>query len=343
MRAGPLRVVSLMLLVLSTLSSQEMIPVPSQRDQALICEASNLWMSAADEIWPSASGVRPPVVFIETRYEYAVNFPSALAGYTNLGESLKCGTGLQGRKRTLATDLSASFSVEGVPAAVMGTPEALGKNAAEWVLTLAHEMFHVFQASKGSYAKVASLEIGARDDASWQLNFRFPYHDVNILRLIHLQGYLAWLAAGSNEAGDSKYNLGTALEAAQVYKSALTQMTGDEKAYRYSSFQEWTEGVAAYTEFKLAEKAATGGYRPTQEYSSLPNVVTYQQVWKQSYKERPFLAKHAGRAAKNRFAFYHLGMAKALALDKVNPGWKQKYFDANVWLDDLLLLAVSSR
>ena len=136
-------------------------------------------------------------------------------------------------------------------------------------------------------------------------------------------------------------SLGTALEAAQVYRSALTQRTGDEKAYRYSSFQEWTEGVAAYTEFKLAEKAATGGYQPTKAFSSLPSVVTYQQIWKESYEARPFLAKHAGRAAKDRTAFYHLGMAKALALDKVNPEWKQKYFDANVWLDDLLMSAVS--
>jgi len=37
-----------------------------------------------------------------------------------------------------------------MPAAVMGTPEALDKNAAEWVLTLAHEMFHVFQVARGS-------------------------------------------------------------------------------------------------------------------------------------------------------------------------------------------------
>ena len=165
---------SLVLLALSTLSSQEMIPAPSQRDQALICEASTLWASASDDIWPAASEVRAPIVFIDPRYEYAVNFPSSLAGFTNLGESLKCGAHLQARKRTLAIDLSASFSLEGVPAAVMGTPEALGKNAAEWVLTLAHEMFHVFQASRGSYAKVASLEIGGRDDNSWQLNFRFP-------------------------------------------------------------------------------------------------------------------------------------------------------------------------
>jgi hypothetical protein len=34
-------------------------------------------------------------------------------------------------------------------------------------------------------------------------------------------------------------------------------------------------------------------------------------------------------------------MGKALALDRVSPGWKEKYFVPGVWLDDLLAAAVA--
>jgi hypothetical protein len=116
----------------------------------------------------------------------------------------------------------------------------------------------------------------------------------------------------------------------------LAKGTSGEKAYRYSEFQEWNEGVAAYTEFRLAETAAHDKYAPTQAYTSLAGFQSYQDLWRHTYEARPFLAKHAGRAAKSRTAFYHLCMGKALALDRVSPSWKKKYFIPGIWLDDLL-------
>jgi hypothetical protein len=35
------------------------------------------------------------------------------------------------------------------------------------------------------------------------------------------------------------------------------------------------------------------------------------------------------------------GMGKALALDRVDPGWKRQYFASGVWLDDLLNISMS--
>jgi hypothetical protein len=218
----------------------------------------------------------------------------------------------------------------------MGSPETLGKTLANWVITAGHEMFHVFQAANGSYQKATALEIGPKDDGTWQLTFPFPYRDADAMRLIHLEGYLVWLAAQSSNQVDAKYNIGTAVDATRVYRSYLARLTGDEKAYRYSQYQEWNEGVAAYFEYRLAEKAAAGTYRPTPGYSSFPMVQRYTDLWREAYESRQFLTKHAGRATKSRYAFYHLGAGKALALDRVDAGWKKKYFLPSVWLDDLL-------
>ena len=317
------------------------VPNLSMRDRAIIGEAYNLWSCVADGIWPGASAINIPFIYVGEEYEYAIGFPAALDGFIHSDEALQGGRNLQMRKRTLGRDLSASFPIGGVPAVVMGSPEALGKNIGEWVVTAGHEMFHVFQAAKGGYEKTAALEIAPRNDSSWQLNFPFPYAEPDVMRLMHLQGYLVWLTWASTDADDARYNIGTALEAVQVYRSRLAQGLKDDKAYRYSEFQEWEEGVAAYTEFRLAEGAAQDGYRPTQAYSSLPGFQTYPELWRSTYQGRPFLAKHAGRASKSRTAFYHLGMGKALALDRVSPGWKEKYFVPGMWLDDLLAAAVA--
>jgi hypothetical protein len=311
------------------------LPTLSVPEKAIIGEAYNLWSSRIDSIWPSASKINIPFVYVGEEWEYAIGFPAALNGFIDQGERLRERT-VQVRARTLDRTLSASFPLDGSPAVVIGSPEALGKSAGEWVITAGHEMFHVYQAAMGSYEKTASLEIGPRDDSTWQLRFPFPYTDPEIMKLIHLQGYLLWLTSVNTNTAESRYQIGTAVEAAQMYKAGLAKGTSGEKAYRYSEFQEWNEGVAAYTEFRLAETAAHDKYAPTQAYASLAGFQSYQDLWRHTYEARPFLAKHAGRAAKSRTAFYHLGMGKALALDRVSPAWKEKYFIPGIWLDDIL-------
>lgn len=328
-----LTLISVMSLADSALAaSMPQLPLPGK---VLIAEAYNLWTELADAVWPGASSVKAPFVYIDGNHEYAIGFPRALEGFKDTGESL-LGKPVQVRDRKLAPNLSASFPLEGIPAVLMGSPEALGKNLGNWVITVAHEMFHVFQAANGSYQKATALEIGPKDDGSWQLTFPFPYRDADAMRLIHLQGYLVWLAAQSSNQDDANYNVGTALDATRVYRSYLARLTSDEKAYRYSQYQEWNEGVAAYFEYRLAEKAAASTYRPTPDYSSLPMAQRYAEIWREGYESRPFLTKHAGRATKSRDAFYHLGAGTALALDKVDASWKKRYFGASVWLDDLL-------
>ena len=316
-------------------------PTPlAPRDSVLIAEAYHLWSAVADGIWPGASRMAAPMVYLTDDNEYAIGFPGELKGFSPVPDTA-IHRPIQARKRTLQKDLSASFPFEGTDAAVLGTPEALGKNTAGWVVTAAHEMFHVFQYAHGSDRKIASLEIGPPMDASWQLTFPFPYQDADVMRLIHLQGYPLWLAATAAPE-DAAYNVGTALDAVAVYHAYLDRVRPDGRGYRYSQFQEWNEGVAAYTEYRVAERAANGGYQPTAEFAVLPGVQTYQQLWERIYRNHPFLVKHAGRAAQSRTAFYHLGMGKALALDRISPGWKDKYFAPGVWLDDLLAEAVKA-
>lgn len=307
----------------------------------MIAESYHLWKTLGDRLWPGWTRTPMPMLYITQDYEYAIDFPQAVAGLQPLERGLLPAKRLQVRKRILDPSLSASFDVEGVNAIVLGRPSAIGKSDAGWVLTAVHEMFHVWQISKYANRKIAALKIGPDRDASWHLNYPFPYGDEDVLRLIHLQSYLVYLALTTEDKDDAKYKAGTAREAIEVYRRLLKSQDATEKLYSYSKFQEWVEGIAFYTEYKMAELAGSANYQPSEAFRKLYGPKAYQQVWDKTYKNRLFLVKHAGRAARSRTTFYHLGMGKGLLLDRLMPDWKTRYFDPDTWLDELVVLALS--
>lgn len=309
-------------------------------DKTVIREMYHLWHSKANDIWPGAAGVPVPMVYVKASIEYAIGFQLPIKGFTDLSTDSEFRFRVQARPRTFAADISASFPIDGMSAVVIGTPAGLNKSPEAWVLVAEHEMFHVFQWANGSANKVASLNIAPADDAaSWQLSFAFPYKNANVMRLIHLQGYPLWLAYNDPNSMNALYNVATALDAVHVYRWVLDR--SGPKNYAYSEFQEWAEGVAKYTEYRFAELASRPDYKPDAELHSLPGYKGYSDLWTTEYQNLPYLVKHAGRAAQNRNAFYHLGMGKALALDKINPRWKTEYFAKAIWLDDLIASSLS--
>jgi peroxiredoxin len=226
----------------------------------------------------------------------------------------------------------------------VGPPDSLGWSPAQWTIKVAHEVFHVLSARRGSAEKIRSLNIGASDDPSWQLDFPFPYDDINVMRLIHLEGYLIFLAMESPEKDPGVlYNAGSSLEALEVNKAFLRSTTGDAKAGRYAMFQESEEGAGRYTEFRMAELAARPEYEPVRGFAALERNVSYAALWEDQYKNARFVVKHAGRAVKTRTVFYYLGAGKCLLLDRIDPDWKDSFFAPDVWLDDLMARAVGAR
>ena len=324
----------------SAVGAQKQLPQLSPKDALLIAEAYHLRESLGDKLWPGWTEVPAPFIYITTEYEYAIGFPRTLIGFEQSGRNELLGKSVQVRKRVFPSTLAASFPWEGVATVAIGTPEAMKRSPGEWVLTAAHEMFHVLQAARGEVQKLAALKLGPETDASWQLNFPFPYADADVMQLIHLQSYPVYLALMDKTESDLKYDAGTAVEAIRVYKSFLQRRSPETAFFSYSESQEWKEGIALYTEYKLAEAAAASGYEPIKGFQQLENYKGYQQLWSEHYKDQIFLVKHAGRAAKSRTAFYHLGLGKGLLLDRLMPGWKTRYFAPETWLNDLLFAAL---
>jgi len=306
----------------------------------LIAEALHLVETLGDGVWPGFGRTNAPVLYIAGEREYAVGFPQPLEGFEAVAGQMIAGRSLQEGPRTHEPNLAASFPVQGVDAVVIGTPESLALSPTQWTLTAAHEMFHVFQHHHGWDDKVASLEIGPRDNADWQLNFPFPYKNPDIGSLLHLVSYPTFLAIEASSPADAAYNVGVALEALAVLNGTLLAMTGDARAQRYMLFQEATEGAAKYVERRIAEGATVRQYEPTAAFVSLPGYVRYAEVWETDYTRQTFLVKHGGRVARSRTEFYHLGLGKCLVLDRLDPTWKQRYFDTGVWLPNLIQAAL---
>lgn len=336
-------VMSALLLATSGLSASERQPKLSKDDAIVISESYRLWQQFGEELWPGWTKIEMPMVYITESTEFAIGFPNQPSSFEKTEMRLQ-DKAVYFRARQLNPNLAASFPVEGVPSVVIGTPKALNASPTQWTLTAAHEMFHVLQMNRGSFQKVTTLKIVEEaGDGSWQLNFPFPYKDSDVMRLMHLEGYPLYLAVEQSET-DAKvrYNAGTSRDATEVLKSFLAAKTGDDRAYHYALFQEWKEGVARYTEFRLAELAASSDYRASAAVRAMSDYQPYETIWKERYQNQVNLFKHAGRVARSRTEFYNVGLAKGLVLDQLDPDWKDSYFKPEVWLDGLLAEAIDS-
>jgi len=94
----------------------------------------------------------------------------------------------------------------------------------------------------------------------------------------------------------------------------------------------WQEGIARYTECRVAELAAAE-YKPSKEFKALPDFRPFDAVATEmmgrvnSDLESPQL-DHAGRTA-----VYSVGAAEGLILDRARPGWRKHYFEEKFTLD----------
>ena len=110
------------------------------------------------------------------------------------------------------------------------------------------------------------------------------------------------------------------IQAKQEFKKLLS-----EKDYRYFSLQLWQEGLARYTECRVAKLAAAKG-APSVEFKALPDFVPFERA--AASLEEGVLARllDAKLADDERTAFYAVGAGEGLLLDELSPGWQTRYF-----------------
>jgi len=107
----------------------------------------------------------------------------------------------------------------------------------------------------------------------------------------------------------------------------------------YERWLEWEEGTAKYIEVAILKKASQSlDYRPLPEMQNDPDFKAYQK-FNQRWSQELFQLQYQTSSGETQL--YASGMAQALLLDDLLPAWKVDYWESNVFLEDLLRLAIA--
>lgn len=324
----------LILLFLCTGAARAQAPSLPEADRIRLAEAFRLADDVQDEIWPAWSDVPFAVLLVTPAHEFLVRHPHPSGDFVRVSayDSL-LQSAVYVRDRQFSPNLLATFpAVNGLSTVVVGQPEQTGKSATFWVVTLLHEHFHQLQYAQPGYAaSVAALDLSGGDETGmWMLNYPFPYDSAAVGERLTAYRIALQQALTAAHGSEAEVRLGEYRRARERLRDVLS-----EKDYRYLSFQLWQEGVARFTEYRVAETAAAR-HEPLPSFRALDDFVPYATA---AGSLRVALAGElAGLdlAAQRRVAFYALGAAEALLFDEARPGWRRHYLKEMFYLERYL-------
>ena len=311
-----------LLLTASSALSQEK-PGLREIDRVRLAEAFRLGEKLGDHLWPGWSKAPFAVLLVTQDKEFLIRHPQPSNDFTSLGHDTRLKSDVYYRARKFQPTLLATFpAVGGVSTIVIGQAEnTAAKTSTPWVITLLHEHFHQLQDSQPNfYQDVERLNLSRGDQTGmWMLNYPFPYTSPEVSKQFSI---LSRLLVEALEA-KSKTLFSAKLAAYLDARDALKKLLPPDD-YKYLSFQLWKEGIARYTEYRVADWAASR-YQPSREFRALQDFTPFSTVANQV---RDGIVRELSTLKLDdykRVAFYPLGAGEGLLLDRANPKWRNRY------------------
>jgi hypothetical protein len=299
-------------------------------DCVRIGEARRIAAELGEELWPGWRSAPFGILLVTDDREFLVFHDTPGDHFIELGHDDRLGTRVFTRDRVFSPKLLATFPVDGPSTIVIGRPERTdASHSTRWTLTLLHEHFHQWQQSHPEYyPATGALGLADKDTTGmWMLNYPFPYDDKTVNDAFDsMCRRLADVVGGV----DDKANRDLLVKYLSARERLRDTLAADD--YAYFSFQLWQEGVARYTEYAIARKAAAR-YEATRAFKSLDDVVGFDEDARATRKH--ILTKLHSMSLKEsrRTAFYHVGAAEAMLLDRENPEWRKRYFTDMFFLE----------
>ncbi len=296
-------------------------PALPLEDKVRIAEAFRLADTIDNHMWANWEKAPFGVMLITKEYEYLINHSHATNNFDTLGYDPELHSLVLVRHRLFPTNLLATFpAINDISTIVVG--QAANTNASTstaWVVTVLHEHFHQYQQSQPDYyTAVNALGLSKGDQTGmWMLNYAFPYDSAQVDSAYADASRALWEAL-QQPADDGRFPK-TFLDKLRKFRNTLS---ADD--YKYFSFQCWQEGVARYTELRVAEFASKN-YTPSPDFRSLKDYRPFGDV---ADSLRARIIKELSTSTlsdSKRVAFYAFGAGEALLLDRVRPDWKAKY------------------
>ncbi len=299
-------------------------PSVSEVDRIRLAEAFRLAQSLGDRVWKDWDKALFAVLLVTPEYEFLIRHPRPSKDFTLIGYDSMLKSDVYFRKRKFATGLLATFpAVGGVSTIVIGRTENTDKKTSTpWVITMLHEHFHQLQDSQpNSYAETEALNLSRGDQTGmWMLNYAFPYDSPEVQQQFLVLSRLLVEVLQAKNRSPFPTRLAAYLEARQQLKKILSP---DD--YKYFSFQLWKEGLARYTEYRMA-KLAAAKYNPSKQFRTLKDFTSFEKVADQIMLAIMTELSTLRLADSKRVAFYPLGAGEGLLLDRANPKWQDRYF-----------------
>lgn len=347
----------------------------SIKEKSFIAEAMNLQKSMGNEVWPGWGDTFIPVMVYNEKYAFLIGYPNPPAGWLKMPGREFRGTEWEvvnsddffganyyrqslpnpeitpenftvlvgdrwvatmqtkeyaaikfynGFRKELPPGLNAIFPYKLFWNILMGSAE-------KYIGGLAHEAFHAFQGTRvpqqfEKAESVANLE----NDYPWHnpANADGWTNEINLLI----------------EAFDTESKV-SAIEAVTQFLDKRTERREKSnlpaEIIHYEQKREWLEGLAKYAELTIGLKASQSqNYENVKEIESVSeftNYKTFAKYYKQQIEE---VRRSATRPDENRF--YYTGMLQAVMLDRLMPDWKKEALGEDVYLDNLLRIAVNN-
>jgi hypothetical protein len=359
---------------LSLPKESEVTEVLSDNQKAYMLEAFNLQQEQGNDLWPEWGNTKIPIIVYNESYAFLVGYDNPPDGWYKMpiGEY----RGMKWEKVSNDTFFGEAYYRQLLPdnnvtpenftvkvgdkwVATMQTKEyasvkffngfreelppvfssifpyrifwnLIMGQAEQYISGLLHESFHAFQGTLVPQ-KLAQGEMAASksDQYPWNKNENVQgWKDETSLLL---------KAYYSENIDSVKHYTAKFLTARHLRRQNASLDTQD---ITYEQEREWLEGLAKYTELKILLMANQNiSYQPVEEISQFPEFKDYRKINRNFNRQVDEVTRAAGRSGESRF--YSGGMLQAIVLDKIAPGWKSSAFDHDVFLEDLLSLAVS--
>ncbi|MGI9167508.1 MAG: hypothetical protein ACR2G5_14220 [Pyrinomonadaceae bacterium] len=319
-----------LLLLVPNIWAQEK-PGLTDVDRIRLAEAFRLGNAMSARIWKDWDKAPFAVLLVTPDYEFLIRHPQPSKDFSLVGHDSLLQSQVYFRKRQFSPKLLATFpAVGGVSTIVVGQAENTdAKTSTPWVITLLHEHFHQLQDSQPNfYAETAGLNLARGDETGmWMLNYAFPYESSAVKQQFSIVSRLLGDALRAKKKSEVPAKVAGYLAARRQLQPMLNR---DD--YKYLSFQVWKEGIARYTEYRVADLAANK-YKPSRRFRSLKDFSSFESVAKGIISR--ILQELSSLDLENykRVAFYPLGAGEGLLLDRVNPQWRRHYFTEKFFVE----------
>jgi hypothetical protein len=330
----------LTLLLFAPLVRAQDKPHVTDIDRVRLAEAFRIGDTLGNQLWSGSNKAPFSVLLVTPDNEFLIRHPKPSTDFTLLNYDRLLKSNIYYRKRTQSPQFLATFPVAGVPTIVIGQAENTAKKTSTpWVVTVLHEHFHQLQYSQpGYYDDVNALGLSRGDQTGmWMLNYPFPYEWHEMQELFSHLGRALADALEARPGADFAVGLSAYLKQRRELEHILSP---DD--YRYVSFQMWQEGIARYTEYRIAKFASTH-YKPGQAFRALKDYQGFGEVAEDInsgiLSELIAIKLNDSR----RVTFYALGAGEALLLDRARIHWRQRYFREKFYLDKFFVLPPGNR